>query len=211
MIDDTNPEDLSHVKAIFFDEWDGNYIWMCGWLCPGPRKRLTEEVSICWIAPSSSYQSSEKSKENEIGEDFLIIQLALNLRNTKEISEKAMVVGEQSFFRYVDGLSKPPPNFPKGPSPIYVKSFDEAIFQARSMTNKGILVVSEKLNINVPTNEKMKYYHFYRKEFSAAENPVDFLIEGNILVTSRNYTSGFEWPIVIYRLDENDKRNVELH
>ena len=47
--------------------------------------------------------------------------------------------------------------------------------------------------------------------FSGAENPIDFLNEGNILVTSRNYLSGFEWPVVIYQLVESDEGDVERH
>uniref|UniRef100_A0A7M5XLW9 Uncharacterized protein n=1 Tax=Clytia hemisphaerica TaxID=252671 RepID=A0A7M5XLW9_9CNID len=129
----------------------------------------------------------------------------------KEISQKAMVVAEKSFFQYANGISKPPQNFPSGPSPVYTKSFDEAVFRVRLKTKKGILLVSDDVNINLKTNEKVKYYHCNRSDFSDAENPIDFISEGNILVTSRNFLSGFEWPVVIYQLNENDEGDIERH
>ena len=146
-----------------------------------------------------------------MGKEFTIVNLALNLRNTKEISKKALSVAEQSLFQYANGLLKPPSNFPQGPNPVYVESFDEAIFRVRLQTKKGILLVSDDAGVTFQTKEKVKYYQYYQRDFSATQNPIDFLNNGNILVTSRRFLSGFEWPVVIYKHVKNGERDVESH
>ena len=142
------------------DEWDGNYIIefnRCRILKSFQKKlekRLMQEISIVWIAPSSSCRSRNKAfpvEDNEIEEDFITVKLVTNFRNTKEVSNKAFNVAEQSLFQYANGLSKPPSIFPNGPSPVYAESFDEAIF--RLMTKKGILLVSDNEKINLQTKK----------------------------------------------------------
>ncbi|XP_066929277.1 uncharacterized protein [Clytia hemisphaerica] len=220
LIDLNKPQDLSHVKAIFFDEWNYDYdveeddsdsdLSGDDTDKNEPLKsRLINEIPICWVAPNSSNRNRAFGNQ---WKKFTVVNLNLNLRNTKEISNKAFVVAEQDLFEYANGLSKPPQNFPNGCRPTCVSSLDEALVLARNLeTKKGILLVSDSEQINLNTKEKVKYHHEYKLDFSFPENPIDFLNEGNILVTSRNYLSGFEWPVVIYQLNENDEGDIERH
>ena len=208
MIDHTGTG-ISHVKAIFFDEWDDavseDKLLMV---------RLLNEVPICWVAPSCSYRAENNLnfvRENKL-QGFNNIKLDLNLRNTKEISKKAINAAEQKLFKYANGLSEPPPNFPNGPTPVYSKSIDDALFQVRLMTEtKGVLIVSDYCQVQTKTKEKLKFFHHLMQDFSAKDNPIDFLNEGNVLVTSRHFISGFEWPIVIYHIKDDESEDVELH
>eukprot|EP00111_Clytia_hemisphaerica_P003860 TCONS_00011088-protein len=209
VLDQTNAG-ISHVKAIFFDEWndeldnEDNDLMI----------RLLDETPICWVAPSCSYRAENNLKfisENKL-KDFEIIKLDLNLRNTKEISKKAINIGEQKLFKYANGLSVPPPNFPEGPRPFYSKSIDDALFQARMISpTKGILIVSDNSQFKTNTKEKIKFFHRSMKDFSSKENPIDFLNEGNVIITSRDLISGFEWPVIIYLDEYNESEDVEHH
>ena len=125
------------------------------------------------MAPCSSYRSRDNSNDTfDQWKDFRVIDLNVNLRNTKEISYKAYDVAEKNLFKYASGLSKPPQNFPNGPSPIYALSLDEAIFQARSKkTKKGILIVSDNEDINLKTKEQLKFHHEYKLDFFWCRKP----------------------------------------
>ncbi|XP_066935003.1 uncharacterized protein [Clytia hemisphaerica] len=207
------PEELSRVKAIFFDEWDGYKQSSSRRQDLG--KRLIKEVPICWIAPNSLYRSkySTPSIKKELGDEFVLVKLALNLRNTKEICNKAMSVADQTLFQYANGLTKPPPNFPNGLSLYYAESFSEAISRVRLKTKKGILVVSENTKVKLKTKVKVKFYHDHQSDFYSTQNPVDFLNQGNILITSPNLLSGFEWPVIIYFkcFDLDEDNSIESH
>ena len=163
---------------------------------------------MCWIAPNSSYRAKPKYVRSlkRHFEKFKVIQLTSNLRNTKEIVKKSKNIAETQLYEYAQGVSETPSNFPKGNPPKHTSSFGEAIFQAKMNTDKGLLLVADSIDFSIPSNERAKFFHSSQHDFEN-DNPCNFLhAKGNILVTSRNYISGFEWPVVIY---ENDNRTVE--
>eukprot|EP00111_Clytia_hemisphaerica_P011755 TCONS_00034520-protein len=195
-----------HFKAIVFDEWSENYEKEIDlkWL---------DNFPVCWIAPNSSYRAKAKVfvsiKTNFKG--FEVIQLHTNLRNTKEIVEKTKNIAETQLYKYVQGVSETPVNFLTGDPPIYVSSIGEAVFKASSLRKKGLLIVTDTIEFPIPPSEPIKFYHLSRNDFDENNNPCDYLSQGNILVTSRNYVSGFECPVVIYENDQTVRENLEHH
>ncbi|XP_066933713.1 uncharacterized protein [Clytia hemisphaerica] len=184
-----------HFKAIFFDEWNEDVQQKIDvkWL---------DDLPVCWIAPNSAYRA--KSKELSLlkihFKGFEIIHLTCNLRNTKEIVKKTKSIAETQLYEYAHGVSETPVNFLIGSPAVHVSSFGEAIFEERLLPKpkEGLLLVSDSVNFPVPPNEQVKFFHSSRNDFNNDENPCDFLRQGNVLVVSRNYVSGFEWPVVVY-------------
>uniref|UniRef100_A0A7M5UUR2 Uncharacterized protein n=1 Tax=Clytia hemisphaerica TaxID=252671 RepID=A0A7M5UUR2_9CNID len=195
-----------HFKAIVFDEWSENYEKEIDlkWL---------DNFPVCWIAPNSSYRARAKVfvsiKINF--KDFEVIQLRTNLRNTKEIVKKTKNIAETQLYEYAQGVSETPVNFLTGSPPIYVSSIGEAVFKASLLRKKGLLIVKDTIKFPVPPNEPIKFYHLSRNDFDENDNPCDYLRQGNILVASRNYVSGFECPVVIYENDQTTRENLEHH
>ncbi|XP_066928974.1 uncharacterized protein [Clytia hemisphaerica] len=203
---DKTSHGISHIKAIFFDEFDTVPIDIFNEL----KTRLLTEIPVCWVAPNCSYRVNYElsSINNEIWVDFQSVSLNLNLRNTKEIANKALSVGEQKIYRYADGLSSPPLNFPNGPSPTYAASIDDAIKKVRAITKKGILLVTDNYAFNLKIDEKVRFHDKYPPH--RKDSPIDFLKKGGILVASRDDISGFEWPVVIYQLNKTDEEDIDI-
>ena len=118
-------------------------------------------------------------------------------------------------YRYQKGIADSPENFPDGCAPRHVKSFEEAMTEARKMTSEGILVISDKKDCVEYTtildrmNEPWKRYST-KNDFSETQNPFHYLLEGKILFTDHEQTFGFEWTSVIY-FQQFVEETIEIH
>ncbi|XP_066932435.1 uncharacterized protein [Clytia hemisphaerica] len=199
----------NHFKAIFFDEWNEdiqnklNVDWL-------------NDFKVCWIAPNSAYRAKTKDLNLIKGHftEFKVVQLTTNLRNTKEIVKATKEIAERDLYEYGQGVADTPPHFPRGLSPVFVSTFPEAVFEAKKHNQKtGILIIANNIKSLVPLKslkEQVKFFHSSQNDF-IKDNPCDFLRQGNILITSRNFISGFEWPVVIYEVDKTIDRELEYH
>ena len=183
------------ITAIFLDEWKDDI-----------PLQVIKQTEILWCAPRVSYYGKMYHvyyKRN----GFQSIHLQKNLRNTKEVVQKASRTAEDTLSSVAASLVKPPEVFPTGPSPMYVQSVNEAISSERKKGSfNGILVISDMRNcqsVNPQSNGCVKKFP---DDFSDNENPCEFLNkEGNILVVKSFSLDGFEWPTIIVdgRYDSN--------
>uniref|UniRef100_A0A7M5WLF9 Uncharacterized protein n=1 Tax=Clytia hemisphaerica TaxID=252671 RepID=A0A7M5WLF9_9CNID len=115
-----NEIEQNNIKAVFLDEWNVNQ----------PSLVEVENTTICWIAPNALYQEKmnrDDYKFENTFKGFQLLQLSVNLRNSKEIIREAKSLAEERLYRYTEGISEPPSNFPNGPPPVFVKTVKEAV------------------------------------------------------------------------------------
>uniref|UniRef100_A0A7M5UEM7 Uncharacterized protein n=1 Tax=Clytia hemisphaerica TaxID=252671 RepID=A0A7M5UEM7_9CNID len=219
-----NEIEENDIKAIFLDEWNVNQ----------PSLVEVESTDICWIAPNALYQEKmnrdDYKFENKF-KSFQLLQLSVNLRNSKEIVGEAKSLAEVRLYRYTEGISEPPSNFPNGPPPVFVKSVKEAVKIIRNsdqatsqgnssenkVKNRGILVITDTIT-DVDLGEVSDDIMFYddsfikQEQFEGVQNPCEFLRQGNsILITKPGYVNGFEWNTVIYKLSTKIDDYIEFH
>ena len=183
------------IKAVFIDECD---LLCCvtSWV-----EKVAMLVDYLWLAPSTD-SLSKKEKQEDLN-DFQVLDLSQNFRNSREIVKSAISIAKEDEYRYNQGIVMPPGNFPSGCAPIFLDSFEEAVKEARKRTKEGILVIDDETDeanskILDRLNENWKAYHEYRYDFKNGGNPYKFLQEGNnILVIAEFSSFGFEWPTVI--------------
>eukprot|EP00111_Clytia_hemisphaerica_P011395 TCONS_00033386-protein len=218
-----NEIEENNIKAIFLDEWNVNQ----------PSLVEVENTDICWIAPNALYQEKmnrDDYKFENTFKGFQLLQLSVNLRNSKEIAREAKSLAEERLYRYTEGISEPPSNFPNGPPPAFVKSVKEAVEMIRNsdqasqgnssknkVKNRGILVITDTIadvNLGEVSDEIMFYDDSFIKQeqFEGVQNPCEFLRQGNsILITKPSYVNGFEWNTVIYKLSTKIDDYIEFH
>ena len=179
----------NNIKAIFFDEWYG--------------ERVHDELrnlKICWIATSISCKRDIIFKS--LRGEFQFLHLSTNLRNTKEIYEKSIEIAGQVSYTNAFGILQPPEKFPVGNSVVYNSSLEEAIDSARSArssSSNGILVIVDPYEKSpISLSGSVKHYYHKRNDFQPTESPFQLLKNGGILITSSNFVSGFDWPVVVY-------------
>ena len=172
--------------------------------------KILKCVDIIWIAPNATSLYNES--ENQL-EGFQILRLTLNLRNTKENVDESKKLAKQETFRYTEGISSPPDDFPYGLPPLYFSTMEEGLMKAREQKSGGILIVKDDINKGVidPKFGQVKYYATRRNDFKVEENPVEFLNDGNVLVTDNPCVSGFEFPTVIYHKQLRQLLTIEEH
>jgi len=187
------------IKAIFVDEWKGNYILLKYFHIYLPRP-----AEIIWFSSNVLY-NTKIDYHDLIKEGFKIIQLDHNFRNSKNIVRRAMQHAEKTRPENAAGIIKPPQVFPVGPSPVYVKSVLNAVLleHKRLQTTNGILVLT---NLQFPVaqnliSSKVSQVKVFPTDFSAIENAFQFLQKGGILIISADYINGFEWPTIIVDRD----------
>uniref|UniRef100_A0A7M5XCI5 Uncharacterized protein n=2 Tax=Clytia hemisphaerica TaxID=252671 RepID=A0A7M5XCI5_9CNID len=187
------------IKAIFVDEWKGNYTLLKYFHIYPPRP-----AEIIWLSSNVLYNTGIHYHDL-IKEGFKIIQLDHNFRNSKNIVRRAMQYAEKTRPEDAAGIIKPPQVFPVGPSPVYVKSVLNAVLleHKRLQTTNGILVLT---NLKFPVaqnliSSKVSQVKVFPTDFSAIENAFQFLQRGGVLVISADYIDGFEWPTIIVDSD----------
>ncbi|XP_066927601.1 uncharacterized protein [Clytia hemisphaerica] len=220
-------------NAIFLDESNDIDLACHSW--------TWQNREVCWVAPEGKNQwaKHERKKEELLGgldilsmleeeketrtahdklgdqlNHFQHIQLAVNLRNSKEIAKKAKEIGEELFFIFPAGLKGPPSIFPSSSSPVYIESVEKAIIALRTKsTTKGILIIGQ--DVPKPKSDyQVKLYYNGKNDFEPNEDPIKWLLDGNILITSASKLHGFDWPcIIIVRQIDGLKEGeaIELH
>ena len=80
-------------------------------------------------------------------------------------------------------------------------------------TDKGILVITDdtkNIDLEAPFEDIFYYEDSYIDQ--GLENPCQLLRKGNcVVITSPEYATGFEWPIVVYKLSEKNHSSIENH
>ncbi|XP_066933649.1 uncharacterized protein [Clytia hemisphaerica] len=200
---------MNNIKALFLDEWD---------IHKETIDRLPNCVEYIWIAPNAS--NLNEKKEEQLQDEFEILRLSLNLRNSESIVKTSKYSADERYYRYPSGLSATSRNLPRGPDPVFTESVPHALHIARKSTKKGILVVADIINEkNVITlvdeirrarkDENVKVFRSQHCSNKESSNPCDILKEGGILVTDSLSVSGFEWPVIIF-LANNAIRDASL-
>ena len=183
------------INAVFLDEMDIFY--------GKSIEDLADLVDVLWISPNATNMIEQKYKVLE--DDFEVLDLSLNLRNTEEIVKKSKSLSEQMHYRYENGLKMPPPNFPNGCAPNIMESLKEALNSARKSTSQGILIITDDLGSATSKvsliEPNAKVFGKNHTDFEEWENPYEFLTRpGSVLLTDSQSISGFEWPTVIMLL-----------
>ena len=204
---------------MFLDEWNQNQ----------PSLDEVVNTEICWIAPNALYQEKMNRLDYKLEntfKGFQSLQLSVNLRNSKEIAKEVKSLADTRLYKYSEGISVPPSNFPNGPPPLYVKSIKDAVKAIRdadqksqrgSNKKKGILIITDSI-YDVDLGDVSGDILFYDDSFIQQElfenlqNPREFLRQGNsILITKPGYVNGFEWTTVIYKLSTKIDEYIEFH
>ncbi|XP_066924418.1 uncharacterized protein [Clytia hemisphaerica] len=200
-------------KCIFFDEWSSKQMLLEMGLPGTIMNTLLFKSHLCWIAPGAEFQEKINDPDFKILDhlgDFEKLILSTNLRNSKEVVNKSQLIAEETLYRYTNGLLPPAPNFPNGCQPAYPESIEEAVFLARlGNPDRGILVIVSTLE-SLQTITNVKFFHFGKNDFRS-RNPVEYLRQGNVLITAPQLVTGFEWHTVVYKFDENQQIGVENH
>ena len=135
------------IKALFLDEW---------LIHTESIAKIPKFVDVIWIAPNATSLYNEL--ENHL-ESFEILRLTLNLRNTKENVNKSKQLAERLLYRYTEGISSPPDNFPGGLPPLNVSNLEEGLTEARKQQSGGILIVQDEIKGEIdPEFGQVKYY-----------------------------------------------------
>ncbi|XP_066914200.1 uncharacterized protein [Clytia hemisphaerica] len=188
-----------NVKALFLDEW----------LVTPNLSRISEQVEVMWIAPNALSILNAFTDDAEMKSKFKSLNLSFNMRNSHEVVRSSKKLAEKMLYRYETGLVKPPVLFPTGTTPLEIQTVGELFVNVVPNKKTGILMIADAKQksafdhllaiINSKhTNKKIKVYSQWKNDFTGSLiNPIQFLKDGNILVTTTNWASGFEWDTVV--------------
>ena len=206
------------LKPFFCDEFVMNYASSEEWT---KIKKIIKLVDFLWIVPSTTdlkYDHYEEWKN-----EFTILDLSQNFRNSREIVKMTKSIAEERNYGYQQGIVMPPENFPTGCPPILVHSFEDAMKEARKRTKGGILVITDNdcsykiedglrryydSNLKLSLSESWEFYlrsHNSFEEKKKEENPYKFLQEGKLLIADEYSSLGFEWTTVILYQKKNNE------
>ncbi|XP_066925663.1 uncharacterized protein [Clytia hemisphaerica] len=197
--------DYKEYKAVFVDEWESGLY----------RDLPLSNTEYLWIAQRPILNSHILTLRDD---PFKILYLGTNLRNSKEIVNMSKVTNENNSVTPVSySIADPPQIFPKGPSPTYVNTINDAIILERKKSNlEGLLIIissyDKNRDIDPKSNGEVKYFD----EFSGKENPSEFFSDkgkGNILVLKNDklvVIDGFEWTTIIIDSDLVSDYNLPM-
>ena len=204
------------------------------------NQNIIEKLSVLldhlWISPANKIQmrcAQDDEYKNclehlKSGSGFEVLNLNVNFRNNKEISQLSIEHVSKNERYTPSKLALPPINCPSGREPSPVGSLADGIEKAQEKAERGVLVIIGDINddsssdfhdhfdrITDAQKSTMKFLDQPSDEPWAIrrkpkllkigileirdEEALDFLQErNNVLFVSFNSVNGFEWPTVVY-------------